>query len=220
MNTIRNTKYDLRTLSIIDCGLANYRKVLDQQHQLWEERHLDKIPNTVLIVEHPAVITLGARQSANKLFLSQEELAKRGINVVEIRRGGGATAHNPGQLVFYPILHLQQLDLGVSEYIRELETTGTELLASLGVHAQRQKGFPGLWVADRKIASIGVRVSKQITYHGIAINIQNNLDIFDLFVPCGLAGVEMTSVLKETGRKHPMSKIKEKLSKLLTEHFS
>jgi lipoate-protein ligase B len=220
MNTIRNTKYDIRTLSIIDCGLANYRKVLNQQHQLWEERHLDKIPNTVLIVEHPAVITLGARQSANKLFLSQEELAKRGINVVEIRRGGGATAHNPGQLVFYPILHLQQLDLGVSEYIRELETTGTELLASLGVHAPRQKGFPGLWVGEKKIASIGVRVSKGVTYHGMAININNDLSIFDFLVPCGLDGVEMTSVLKETGQEHPMIQVKDKLTRLLISHFS
>ena len=207
-------------IRISDCGLAKYGEILEKQHKLHEARLLGKIPDTILIVEHYPVITLGARQSANKLLVGKEELAKNNIDVVETRRGGGTTAHNPGQIVFYPILNLQQFGLGINEYIRELEAIGTELLEYLDIQAQRKKGFPGLWVTDRKIASIGVRVSKQITYHGMAINIRNDLNIFDLFVPCGLADVEMTSVLKETGRKHPMSKVKEKLSQLLTEHFS
>ena len=207
-------------IRILDCGLAKYGEILEKQHQLHEDRLLGKIPDTILIVEHYPVITLGARQSANKFLVGEEELAKNNIDVVETRRGGGTTAHNPGQIVFYPILNLQQFGLGINEYIRELEAIGIELLEYMDIQAQRKKGFPGLWVADRKIASIGVRVSKQITYHGMAINISNELNIFDLFVPCGLAGVEMTSVLKETGRKHPMNKVKEKLSHLLTEHFS
>jgi lipoic acid synthetase len=230
--------YDLR---IVDCGLANYREVLQQQQELHDKRLGGEIPNTVLIVEHPTVITLGARQSANKLLVSREELAARQIDVVDIRRGGGGTAHNPGQLVFYPILHLQELDLGISDYIRGLEAIGIELLRELGVRSQRRKGFPGLWVsqccsaetpegkqretrdgrrATRKIASIGVRVSKGVTYHGMAINIQNDLGIFDFVIPCGLDGVEMTSVLRETGKCHSMSELKEKLSQLLIRHFS
>jgi lipoate-protein ligase B len=209
-----------KQIRISDCGLAKYGEILEKQHRLHEARLLGKIPDTILIVEHYPVITLGARQSANKLLVGKEELAKNNIDVVETRRGGGTTAHNPGQIVFYPILNLQQFGLGINEYIRELEAIGIELLEYLDIQAQRKKGFPGLWVADRKIASIGVRVSKQITYHGIAINIRNDLHIFDLLVPCGLAGVEMTSVFKETGRKHPMDKVKEKLSQLLTEHFS
>jgi len=208
------------SLRIIDCGLANYQEVLQLQQRLREKRHRDEITNTVLIVEHHAVITLGARQSANKVLASKEDLAQRHINVVDIRRGGGTTAHNPGQLVFYPILNLQQLNLGISEYIRELESIGVELLEQLGVHAERQKGFPGLWIGTKKIASIGVRVSKFVTFHGMAINIQNDLSIFDLITPCGLNGVEMTSVLKETGRHHSMSQVKERLSQLLIRHFS
>jgi len=208
------------SLRIIDCGLADYREVLQLQQRLREKRHRDEITNTVLIVEHHAVITLGARQSANKVLASKEDLAQRHINVVDIRRGGGTTAHNPGQLVFYPILNLQQLNLGISEYIRELESIGVELLEQLGVHAERQKGFPGLWIGTKKIASIGVRVSKFVTFHGMAINIQNDLSIFDLITPCGLNGVEMTSVLKETGRHHSMSQVKERLSQLLIRHFS
>jgi len=207
-------------LHIIDCGLANYRETLQLQHQLREKRRRGEIANTVLIVEHPATITLGARQSANKLLAGREELAQKHINVVDIRRGGGTTAHNPGQLVFYPILNLQQLNLGISEYIRELESIGAELLEQLGVHAERQKGYPGLWVGASKIASIGVRVSKFVTYHGMAINIQNDLTIFDFIKPCGLNGVEMTSVLKKTGKRHSMNQIKERLSQLLIRHFS
>ncbi len=206
-------------LRVCDCGLADYREVLQQQHELREKRRRGEIPDTVLIVEHPAVITLGARQSANKLQTSRSTLAKRRIDVVDIRRGGGTTAHNPGQLVFYPILHLQELDLGISEYIRELEAIGAELLQQLGVRSRRQKGFPGLWVDNRKIASIGARVSKFVTCHGMAINIQNDLSIFDFVVPCGLDGVEMTSVLKETGRQNSMTHVKEKLSQLLIRHF-
>ncbi len=206
-------------LRIIDCGLADYREVLQLQHQLREEKRRGEIPNTVLIVEHPSVITLGARQSANKLLASRNDLAQKNIDVVNIRRGGGTTAHNPGQLVFYPILNLQELNLGISKYIRELESIGTELLEQLDVHAERQKGFPGLWIGTKKIASIGVRVSKFITYHGMAINIQNDLSIFDFITPCGLDNVEMTSVLKEAGKRHSISQIKERLSQLLTRHF-
>ena len=190
------------------------------QHQLRDKRRQGKIPNTVLIAEHPAVITLGARQNANKLTANRSTLAQQNIDVVDIRRGGGATAHNPGQLVFYPILDLQQLALGISEYIRELEAIGIELLEQSGVQSQRKKGFPGLWISEKKIASIGVRVSRFVTYHGMAINIQNDLSIFDFIVPCGLAGVKMTSVAKETGRGYPMSQVKEKLTQLLIEHFS
>jgi lipoate-protein ligase B len=230
MNTTRNTIYDIRTLHIIDCGLADYRTVLQQQLQLWEKRLQDKIPDTVLIVEHLPVITLGARTSANKLLAAKEELLQKGIDVVPVRRGGGTTAHNPGQLVFYPILKLQELGFSINEYIRILEEIGIELLAQLGVNAQRQKGFPGLWVENnrqssivphpsRKIASIGVRVSKGVTYHGMAININNDLSIFDLFVPCGLNGVQMTSVLKETGQEQSMAEVKNKLKTLLCAHF-
>lgn len=219
-NNICKSPPEKLSLEIHDCRLTDYRQILQLQHSLIDKRRQNIISDTVLIVEHPAVITLGARQSANKLLISQDELTQKGIDVAEIRRGGGTTAHNPGQLVFYPILNLKQLNLGISEYIRELETIGTKLIEPLGVNSSRRKGFPGLWIDKRKIASIGVRVSKFITYHGMAINIQNDLSIFDYIKPCGLDDVEMTSVFKETGRKHSMNLIKIKLSELLIEHFS
>jgi lipoic acid synthetase len=208
------------SLQIEDCGLADYREVLQKQHELRDKRRRGEIPDTILITEHPPVITLGARQSANKLQVSRESLTQQGIDVVDIRRGGGTTAHNPGQLVVYPILNLQELGLGASEYIRELETIGAELLEEFGVRSQLRKGLRGLWIDNRKIASIGVRVSKFVTWHGMAINIQNDLTIFDFITPCGLDGVEMTSVLKETGSRLSMSQVKEKLIELLMKHLA
>jgi lipoate-protein ligase B len=202
-------------LCIRDCGVAEYRGVLELQEQLQEQRRVGEIGDTVLIVEHPAVITLGARKTANRLLVDAAELMRRGIDVVEIRRGGGATAHNPGQLVFYPIVHLQESRLGVNEYVRTLEAVGIELLAGLGVESERRKGYPGLWVGEKKIASIGVRVSRFVTCHGMAINIQNDLSIFDFMVPCGLDGVVMTSAQKETGRTYDMGQVKEQLAGLL-----
>ena len=206
-------------LQIHDRGVEDFRETLELQHQLVEQRRQNEIGDTVLIVEHQPVITLGARQSANKLLIERDKISAKGIDIVEIRRGGGATAHNTGQLVFYPILNLQELHLDINEYIRTLEQIGIELLEQLGVKSERRKGFPGLWKNDKKIASIGVRVSRQITHHGMAINIQNDLSIFETIIPCGLENIKMTSVLNETGKKHPMQEIKNHLSQLLTKYF-
>lgn len=206
-------------LAVRDCGLAEYRGVLALQQQLQEQRRAGRVGDTVLVVEHPPVITLGAHKSSNKLLADPEELARRGIDLVEIRRGGGTTAHNPGQLVFYPILHLQELGLDISTYVRTLEQIGIELLGELGVQSEQRKGFPGLWVGPRKIASIGVRVSRFVTCHGMAINIRNDLVIFGCMIPCGLDGVVMTSAQKETGRVYEMRQVKEQLTALLRRHL-
>lgn len=217
---VLENKIQRELFQIYDRGLEDFRVTLELQHRLVEQRRRGEIGNTVLIVEHKPVITLGARQNANKLLVEPAKLIEKGIDVVEIRRGGGATAHNPGQIVFYPILNLQELRLGVNEYIRTLEQIGIELLKQLGVKSERRKGFPGLWVNDKKIASIGVRVSRQVTYHGMAINIQNDLSIFDYIVPCGLENVKMTSVLNETGIKQSMQEVKKLLSQILKSHFN
>ncbi len=211
---------DNNGIDIRDCGTADYRQILQLQKDLHDQRKAGSIGNTVLLVEHNPVITLGARQAANKLFADRNTLQQKGIDLVSIRRGGGTTAHNPGQLVFYPILHLGQLKLGITEYIRTLEQIGIELLAQLGVIAQRKKGFPGLWVGERKIASIGVRVSKQVTYHGMAVNINNDLGIFDSIVPCGLDSVVITSVKKETAQTNDIRQVKNQLSRLLRTHLA
>ena len=207
-------------IRIIDCGLADYKQILDMQLNLCEQRRSCQIPNTFLIVEHYPVITLGAHKTANMLCTSKENIKNKGIGIFEIRRGGGITAHNPGQIVFYPILNLFEMKISITEYISKLQQTGKGLLEHLSVKSESKKGFPGLWVREKKIASIGVRVSRGITSHGMAININNDLSIFGLFIPCGLDGVKMTSVLKETGKTYSMNEVKQKLHSLLVENFS
>jgi len=209
-----------RTIVVRDCGLKAYTPILQLQHELHRKRRLGRAPNTILIVEHTPVITLGARQSANKLLADTLTIERNGIEIVEIRRGGGTTAHNPGQLVIYPILSLADFALGISEYIRTLELLGAELLTALGVPATRRDGLPGLWITGKKIASIGVRVSKGVTFHGMAVNIKNDLTIFDYLIPCGLEGLEMTSVTEQTDADVSMSTAKKLVTELLTVHFS
>jgi len=208
------------SLFIRDCGLIEYREALRLQQQLHQKRCRGEIPNTVLIAEHLPVITFGANKDANRLLVDEGGLLQRGIELVRSRRGGGATAHNPGQLVFYPILNLKQLGFGIGEYIKELEAIGAELLKQLGVVSQRRRGFPGLWVGEKKIACIGLRISKQVRFLGMALNIQNELDIFDFIVPCGLERVKMTSIWKQTGRVNSMIRVKEILRRLLVRDFS
>ena len=201
-------------LDIVDLGTKPYAEVLDLQLDLCQKRQSDAIENTVLMVEHPAVITLGARKSENKLLTDEGCLRDKGIEVVRVGRGGGTTAHNPGQLVFYPIIKLKSLGLDVNAYVRSLEQVGIELLQWLGVESDRRKGFPGLWIGETKIASVGVQLKKWVSLHGMAININNDLNIFAHIVPCGLKDVVITSVQKETGKPADMEAVKDQLTML------
>jgi lipoyl(octanoyl) transferase len=207
-------------LEFRDCGLMGYREALSLQQDLVEQRQKDQICNTVLILEHPPVVTLGVRKDLNELLFSEEILKQRGIELVKVRRGGGCTAHNPGQVVLYPIIKLPSLGFGVNDYIRELETVGIELLEQLGVTAERRAGLPGLWTGRKKIGSIGVRVRRQVTYHGMAINIKNDLSIFETIVPCGLKSVQITNVLKETPAEYSMAQVKQKLARLCVKRWA
>lgn len=205
---------------VTDIGTMPYADALALQTDLCLKRQADLIPNTVLLVEHPAVITLGARKSENKLLADPLCLTRSGIELLQVGRGGGTTAHNPGQAVMYPIIKLKTLNFGVSEYVRTLEQIGIELLDGLSVRSERRKGLPGLWIGERKIASIGVQIKKWVTYHGIAINICNDLSIFSRIVPCGLEGVQMTSVLAETGQQADMNQIRRRLALLCRKYFT
>ena len=213
------TKQNHENLIIRDCGLIGYRECLSLQLELLSDRQADKISNTILVVEHPPVITLGARKSENKLLVDEDTLKSKGIEIVTIGRGGGTTAHNPGQLVIYPIVKLKTLKLDVPQFVRRVEQLGLELLDSLGVIAHRQKGLPGLWVGKEKIASVGIQIKKWVTMHGIAINICNDLSIFDYIVPCGLKDVKMTSAQNQTGKTYSMKELKKNATVLCEQLF-
>ncbi|MCD4831108.1 MAG: lipoyl(octanoyl) transferase LipB [Anaerohalosphaeraceae bacterium] len=206
-------------MEIINLGITDYRKALSIQTDFVQQRIAGQISDKIVVLEHPPTITLGARRWANKLLADTESLSKKGIDVVKIGRGGGATAHNPGQLVVYPIVNLKARKLGISEFVRQLEAIGIELLSEFGLKCERKKGLPGLWVGEKKIASIGIKVKKWTTYHGMAINIENDLSIFDFFVPCGLDGVVMTSLTEQVAQKADINKARKALNIIIKKHF-
>jgi len=207
-------------INIIDCGLKDYQSILTLQENTLQDLLSGTGKDTIFITEHQPVITLGARDIANKLTKDINTIKQAGIEVFQTRRGGGTTAHNPGQLVIYPIINLKKYSLGVSDFVHLLENIGIELLGELGINCSTKKGFPGLWIEERKIASIGVQIKKWITCHGIAININNDLSIFDLIVPCGLENVKMTSAQIELGRTINIDDAKNILKKILLKHFT
>ena len=151
-------------------------------------------PGTVFILEHDPVITLGGSKPINKVLC-----APPGVSLVQTDRGGGTTVHNPGQLVVYPVVSLRGLGLGVKPFVAWVLEMGRELLSGYDVAAQCRLDPLGLWVGARKIASLGIHVSRGVATHGIAINLANDLRLFDAIVPCGLAGVAMTSAAAESG---------------------
>jgi lipoyl(octanoyl) transferase len=210
---------NMANIEIIDCGTKDYQSALSLQENAFQNLLTGTGKDTIFIVEHPPVITLGARQSANKLLKDTDTIKQSGIEIFQIRRGGGATAHNPGQIVVYPIINLKKHNLGVSDFVHKLEDIGIELLKELGVNCSVKKGFPGLWIEDRKIASIGVQIKKWITFHGMAININNDLSIFDLIVPCGLENIKMTSAQIELGKKIDIKTVKNTLKTILLKYF-
>ena len=171
------------------------------QKALVEERRADRIPDTLLLLEHPHVITLGVKARATRANVkaTDAELAARGVELHESGRGGDVTYHGPGQLVGYPILDLRPDRCDVHRYVRDLEEVLMRTAARFGLKAGREAGMSGAWVGDRKLAAIGVRISRWITSHGFALNVTTDLRYFDLIVPCGLADRGVTSLAELVG---------------------
>jgi lipoyl(octanoyl) transferase len=184
-------------LEVLEAGIVRYCEALTWQRELAHERIAGRLDHDVLLLlEHPPVITLGRGSHAEHLVNPD------GIEVVEIERGGDVTFHGPGQLVGYPILDLTSHRQDLHWYLRTLEATLIRALAHLGVAAERNPGYTGVWTGGggRKIASIGVHVKQWVTWHGFALNVTTDLGYFERIIPCGIPGVEMTSIEREGGR--------------------
>src|SRR6185437_6219577 len=147
----------------------------------------------------PPVVTLGRKKADNKLPVSEDFLASRGVELFEVERGGGVTFHGPGQLVGYPIFDLQQHKQDLHWYLRQVEEALIRALGTYDIPAERNAGYTGVWTRGRKIASIGVHARSWVTWHGFALNVTTDLSYFDLIVPCGIGGVVMTSIARESG---------------------
>jgi len=188
-------------LVVRDLGRRPYGEILELQRRLCQQRMAGELQDDLLLlVEHDPVITLGRGTRAQSLPIPPDQLARRGIPIFEVERGGDVTYHGPGQLVGYPVLDLQQYRPDLHWYLRQLEAALITGLGHLGIEAERNPGLTGVWTGGRKIASIGIHVKRWVTFHGFALNVTTNLTPFDLIVPCGIPGVVMTSVAKELGR--------------------
>jgi lipoyl(octanoyl) transferase len=191
-------------------GSLDYQKALEMQMQLVERRRAGQCGDTLLLLEHPAVVTLGSSAHEENLLRTREKLAAAGVAVHSVRRGGDVTYHGPGQLVGYLVTDLAAkgpVDVGL--FLRGIEAALIETLAELGIRGKRIEGMTGVYIdrceedgngPERKIASIGVGVRGWVSFHGFALNVSMDLSDFDVIVPCGLSGVEMTSVARELGQ--------------------
>lgn len=183
--------------ALVDLGTVPYREAWDLQRRLVAARQADAIPDVLLLLEHPHTYTIGRRGDEHEVLATPERLASLGATVIEVDRGGLATYHGPGQLVGYPILDLRSRGREVHSYLRNLEEALINALRETGIPAQRVAQKTGVWVEDRKIASIGVRFSRWISSHGFALNVTTDLSFFNHIVPCGMPAVTMTSVSRE-----------------------
>jgi lipoyl(octanoyl) transferase len=188
-------------LEVRRLGLVPYGEGLRLQSELVAQRRAGEIPDTLLLLEHPHVITMGSSADAADVLVDASTRERLGIEVFEVGRGGGVTYHGPGQLVAYPILDLRALGKDLHDYLRRLEEVLIETAAAFGVAATRRPGLTGAWTERGKLAAIGVRVSSQwISSHGLALNVSSDLSYFDTIVPCGIQGESVTSLCRELGR--------------------
>jgi len=187
-------------------GPVPFASVWALQRRLVAARQQGAVGDTLLLLEHEPVVTIGRSGDRGHLLVPREWLQRRGVPVFDIERGGSATYHGPGQLVAYPILDLRALDEDVVRYMRALEESIIRTLADFGVAGARQRGFPGVWVGDAKIAAVGVAVKRRVTMHGMALNVTTDLEAFTWINPCGL-GRPVTSLARELGREVALANV-------------
>lgn len=203
---------------LLDLGLRSYREVWELQHRLHDAVCDGSEPDTWIVVEHPPVVTLGRQAKPENVRLSGEELARRGVDLVEIERGGDVTYHGPGQLVVYPIRKLARFR-EVVPLVRSLETAVINACARFGVRGERWSGHAGVWVGRNQICAIGLAIQRMVSLHGIALNVSTDLDYDRLIVPCGLPDRGITSLSAETGRVVGMDEVKAVLLEELERTF-
>ena len=197
----------LKGFSVKNLGKRNYQEVWDLQKNLQSKRINGEIVDTLLLVEHEPVYTLGKNADENHLLQHHP----KDISVFHIERGGDITFHGPGQLVGYPIIDLHNYKLSISWYMRSLEQTIIKTLNHFGIEGERKEGLTGVWVKDEKIAAFGVRVSRWVTMHGFSLNVNTDLSYYDGIIPCGIFEYGVTTMQKILGDEVEMKNVKQKL---------
>jgi lipoate-protein ligase B len=192
-------------------GIVPYELALKKQEELMQLRYEGNIPDTLILLQHPSVFTIGRFKGREELIAPLETLAQETISLLTTSRGGGITYHGPGQLIGYPVINLKENRLGVRQYIQKLETVIIKVLLELGIQGRRIAQYPGVWVNEKKICSVGVKVSHHITMHGFALNVDTDLRHFKYINPCGMNSKVMTSLAKLLGHSIEIETIIEPL---------
>lgn len=182
-------------LNILDLGQNGYLETWEVQRNIYEKRAKGEISDTLILVEHKHVLTLGKHANSEHLLVSKNYLKSKGIEVFNTDRGGDITYHGPGQLVGYPIFNLKDHRESISWFVSQIEEVLIKVLLEFDIKANREKGLTGVWVGDKKIAAIGMRVSHWITMHGFALNVSTNLSFFKTIIPCGIATKGVTRMI-------------------------
>lgn len=215
----REAHVEQRPLQVRRLGRVPYEEALELQARLVAQRQRGEVPDTLLLLEHDPVFTLGRNARAEHLLHSAEALRARGFGVFETGRGGDVTYHGPGQVVGYPILDLSPDRQDVHRYVRDLEEVMIRTCADYGLAATRVPGLTGAWLGTEKVGAIGVRISRWVTSHGFALNVATDLAPFDLIVPCGIPDRGVTSLERRLGRKVALPEVMRRLADHVAEVF-
>lgn len=208
-----------RKFDYCDLGFIDYQNAWDLQKDVFAKRVKDEVADTFFMLEHPHTYTLGKVAEKENLISSEDQLKELGVSVYEIDRGGDITYHGPGQIAGYPIIKLSDWKEDTHEYLRSLEEVMMEVCADYGLKTHRNPKYTGVWIEERKIAAIGIKVSRWTTMHGFAFNVNTDLNYFGGIIPCGIKDKDVTSLKRELGREVPIEEVKQKLADKFKEVF-
>jgi len=204
----------------VDLRYKEYSWTLDLQYKLRAARQEGKIPDILILVEHPPVITLGSAADEKHVLVNSAQLTGDGIGLYKTNRGGDVTYHGPGQLVGYPIIDLRDQHRDMHLYLRNIEEMLIRTLEIFHLKGSRKKGYPGVWIGNRKVAAIGIAISRWVTMHGFALNVSTNLKHFSFIVPCGISQFGVTSLVEELSSDVDMAIVKKEVIKSFSNIFS
>ena len=209
----------MSNIDLIDLGVTDYKNAYQFQKETLRRRQFGEISDTLILTEHRAVFTIGRRGSRSNILVGHDVLEAHKISVYEIDRGGDITYHGPGQVVGYPILDLKNYKKDIHWYLRSLESMLINFLDKCSIKGERKNNFTGVWVEGKKIASLGLGVSKWVTYHGFSLNISTELEYFEMINPCGITGSKMTSLSRVLNKPVSIPDIKDILIRSFEEIF-
>ena len=208
-----------RTIQWKDLGILSYAEGYEQQEAEHKRVLEGESSGAILVLEHKPVLTLGKHADLSYVLLNEAELAQKGVELVRADRGGEVTAHMPGQIVVYPILPVLSLGLGPRDYVNALMQAVIKTLAQWGVKARCDSEFPGVWVGTNKICAVGVRIRERVSLHGIALNVNNSLELFGSIIPCGIKHLGVTSLSQELGHTVSLDEVRKALCQRLSEEL-